>query len=329
MPSQAELLARCTFPAEGTAINCAVSGGADSLTLMILGVAAGCDVTAIHVDHGLRSGSADEANVVKDAAVRFGAHFVSMRSEVAGGPNLEARARAARFSVLPAGTFTGHTADDQAETVLLNLLRGAGIDGLAGMTSQNHPLLGIRRRETRQLCEELELQPVEDPSNHDPSILRNRVRHELMPVIDALAGRDVAAVIARQTHLIHDEITVLDELASEIDPTDARAVAAAPRSLARRALRAWLRSNLDIEQHPPDQDAIERVLAVAQGSAIACDISNGIRVRRSRQRLRIESNIERIGEKRIGEADVADAPEELDVQPSGERHLTTYRIRDT
>ena len=79
--------------------------------------------------------------------------------------------------------MTGHTADDQAETVLLNLLRGAALDGLAGMDPGRRPLRRLRRAETRALCAELDLTPVADPSNDDPAFRRNRVRHELLPLL--------------------------------------------------------------------------------------------------------------------------------------------------
>ena len=96
-----ELLGRCRFAPPDTAVTCAVSGGADSLALLVLAVEAGGDVTAVHVDHGLREGSDAEADVVAAAAARFGARFRSERVAVEPGPNLEARARAARLGVLP------------------------------------------------------------------------------------------------------------------------------------------------------------------------------------------------------------------------------------
>ena len=123
----ADLLARCTFPAAGSAVTCAVSGGADSLALLVLAVEAGCAVTAAHVDHGVRDASELEAQRVRVIAERLGAGFVAHRITVAPGPNFEARARQARYAVLPADVLTGHTADDQAETVVLNLLRGPGL----------------------------------------------------------------------------------------------------------------------------------------------------------------------------------------------------------
>jgi tRNA(Ile)-lysidine synthase len=279
------LLERARFPAPGSAVTCAVSGGADSLALLVLARAAELDVTAVHVDPGLRPGSADEALVVRDAAARFGAAFVAERVDVEPGPNLEARARAARFAVLPAGVLTGHTADDQAETVLLNLLRGAGLDGLSGMAPGGHPLLGLRRSDTHALCAEVVLEPVADPSNTDPVHLRNRVRHELLPLLVDLAGRDVVPVLARQSTLLRDEASYLDEQAAAVDATDVRALAALPAPLARRALRSWLRDGVD---HPPDAAAVERVLAVVRHEARACQLNDGRRVSRSRGRLDVE-----------------------------------------
>ena len=263
-----------------------MSGGADSLALLVLAAAAGLDVTAVHVDHGMRRGSAAEAGVVRDAAARFGAAFVAEQVEVVPGPNVEARARAARYAVLPPGALTGHTADDQAETVLLNLLRGAGVDGLAGIRpGPTKPLLGLRRAETRALCDELGLVPVDDPSNDDLSLRRNRVRHELVPLLDAIAERDVAAVLARQAGLLADDAALLDELAAAMDPTDARALVAAPPALARRAVRRWLYDGCD---HPPDSATVERVLAVARGDAKATEVGGGRRVHRSHRRLTME-----------------------------------------
>ena len=278
------LLGRTTFPPPGTAVTCGVSGGADSLALLVLSVAAGCRTTAVHVDHGLRPGSADEADVVAAAASRFGARFRRERAPVPPGPNLEARARRARYAVLPPDVLTGHTADDQAETVLLNLLRGSGLDGLAGMATAGHPLLGLRRSETRALVAAHGLTPVEDASNADPAFRRNRVRAELLPLLDAIAQRDVAAVVARQARLLGEEAALLDDLAAAVDPTDARALAAAPLPLARRAVRRWLSGG---QEHPPSSAAVERVLEVARGSGRATEVDGARRVARSGGRLRL------------------------------------------
>ncbi len=275
------LLARCDFPPAGTAVTCAVSGGADSLALLVLAVAARLAVTAVHVDHGLRKDSAAEADVVRDAAVRFGAAFRAETVCVGDGPNLEARARAARYGVLPPDVCTGHTADDQAETVLLNLLRGAGSTGLAGIRpGPRRPLLALRRHETVALCAAMGLAPVQDPSNDDPRFRRNRVRHELLPLLDELAGRDVVPVLCRQADLLRDEADLLAALATEVDVTDARPLRDAPVAIARLAVRVWLRAGPAAE-HPPDAATVERVLAVAHLDAAATDVGDGWRVTRS------------------------------------------------
>jgi tRNA(Ile)-lysidine synthase len=253
------------------------------MALMVLAVAAGCKVTAVHLDHGLRPGSDAEAAVVAAAADRFGAAFRAESIDVPDGPNLEARARDARYAVLPADVMTGHTADDQAETVLINLMRGASNSGLAAMRpGTRRPILALRRAATVGLCDALAITTVDDPSNRDPAYLRNRVRHELLLTMNELAGRDLVPVLVRQAGLMRDDGDLLDDLAATIDPTDAKALSAAPLPLARRAVRRWLTT-----EHPPDAATVERVLRVAGGQASGCDLGAGRRVERSRQRLRL------------------------------------------
>jgi tRNA(Ile)-lysidine synthase len=289
-PWSRELLARCDFPAPGVgAVACAVSGGADSLALLLLAVAAGLEVTAVHVDHGLREGSADEALVVKAAATDLGAGFEARTVVVAPGPNLEARARAARYAALPPGVMTGHTADDVAETMMINLLRGAGRDGLSPMRPNDRvarPLLRLRRAETHALCRAAGLEPVVDASNADARFTRNRVRAELLPLMADIAGRDPVPVLVRQAANLGAEAALLDDLAAEVDPSDARSAAASPEPLVRRAIRTWLRAG-EAEQHPPSAAEVDRVLAVVRGEATACQLSGGRTVRRSGGRLTI------------------------------------------
>lgn len=286
MPTLDHVRARCRFPSDGP-VTCAVSGGADSLALLVLACDAGLDVTAVHVDHGLRPGSGAEADVVSDAASRFGARFRAERVVVEPGGDLEARARQARRSVLGAGALYGHTADDQAETVLLALLRGSGLDGLAGMRAEQHPLLALRRAETQALCAEVDLRPVRDPSNEDPRFRRNRVRAEVLPLLEDVAERDVVPLLCRLAELARDDTDLLAGLASGLDPADAAALSGAPAPLARRAVRRWLRALLP-GGHPPDAAAVERVLAVARGDAVGAEVAGGVRVRRRHQRLRAD-----------------------------------------
>lgn len=262
-----------------------MSGGADSLALLVLAVAAGLDVTAMHVDHGTRPDSNHEADAVASVAERIGARFEGRTVSVQRGPNLEARWRDARRGVLPADALTGHTLDDQAETVLLNLLRGSATDGLAGIApGYTKPLLQLRRYETRSLCASMGLQPIDDPSNDDPVFRRTRVRHELLPLLDDIGQRDVAPVLARQAALLRDESDLLDALAAGIDPEDARSLGAAPAVLARRAVRRWVTAP---DGHPLDGAAVERILSVARCDAGACDVVGGMRVERSGMKLRV------------------------------------------
>jgi tRNA(Ile)-lysidine synthase len=124
---------------------------------------------------------------------------------------------------------------------------------------------------------------VRDPSNDSIGIRRNRIRHELLPLAEEITDRDVTPILARTADLLRDESALLDELADEIDPTDAVTIARAPVALARRALRRWL----TVDGYPPDAASIERVLAVARGEAVACQLSDGRRIERSQQRFRI------------------------------------------
>lgn len=285
LPLAKELLARCSFPEPSTPLDCAVSGGADSVALAVLAALHGNPVTLWHVDHGLRNDSSSEANIVESLAIELGAEFESRRVYLSDGPNLEARARTARYEVLPPGVLTGHTADDQAETVLINLLRGASASGLAGMRSDStRPLLALRRAETHALCTALGITPIVDEMNDDSRFLRVRVRKELLPLITDIAARDVVPVLTRQADLLRLDDDLLNSLAAEIDPTDALVMSRAPLALARRAIRNWL-----TEEHPPDLATVDRVLDVARGSTSGCDIGGNRRVRRTAQRLRIES----------------------------------------
>jgi tRNA(Ile)-lysidine synthase len=292
-PTVEALLDRCSFPDAGTPLVCGVSGGSDSLALLVLAVAAGCRVTAVHVDHGLRSGSAAEAEVVAVAARRFGASFRSERVVVGEGPNLEARAREARHRVLGPEAATGHTADDQAETVLVNLLRGAGVSGLAGMrTGPRHPLLALRRAETEGLCRRLGLDPVHDPSNVDPRFLRNRVRHELVPLCSDIAGRDVVPLLARQAGVLASDADLLDAVSDLIEPEDAVVLSSAPEAVGRRSVRNWLAG---ADGHPPPLDAVERVLEVARNRHRATELPGGRRVARSQGRLSVSPEPPEVG----------------------------------
>lgn len=281
----ARILGNCTFPPAGTSVDCAVSGGADSLALMLLAHEHGLRVTAHHVDHRLRPDSSKDVHIVRETADARHIALVVHTVTVGDGPNLEARAREARHAVLPAGCMTGHTADDQAETVLINLLRGAGPSGMSAMRpGATRPLLSLRRTDTEWVCNHFGVTPVTDSTNTDPRFVRNRVRHELLPLMNDISHRDMTPLLTRSADVLRADDDLLNELARAIDPTDAKALADAPAPLAHRALRMWLS-----DPYPPDLASLERVLAVARGDAVACDIGENRQIRRSKQRLTLHN----------------------------------------
>jgi tRNA(Ile)-lysidine synthase len=270
----------------------ACSGGTDSLALLVLSAAAGLDPVAVHVDHGARPESAAEADLVRHRATAVGAGFLGLRVQVDPGPGFEARAREARYQALEraqgqlgAGcVLVGHTRDDQAETVLLNLLRGGAVAGLAGMPARRgsvvRPLLGVARAELSELCARLGLDPLEDPMNADCAHRRVWLRREVIPLLEAGTGRDLRPLLARQAGVARAESELLDGLAAQAlaeagEPPSAAALAALPTALARRVVRAWLPVPAASLEH------VEAVLEVAGGKRRSADIPGGIRVVRS------------------------------------------------
>lgn len=253
------------------------------MALMVLAVAHGLQVTAHHVDHGIRPDSRDDAGLIEPVARQLGVELRVHTVIVGPGANLEARARHARYSAMPVGVMTGHTADDQAETLLINLLRGAAATGLSAMQpSVQRPILPLRRAETHALCEGLGITCVDDTTNTDPAHQRNRVRHELVPLLRDISLRDPVPILVRTADVLRGDDGLLEQLASAIDPTDAVALARAPLPLARRAVRNWL-----ADPYPPDQATVERVLEVARGTHPGCDIGGNRQIRRSKQRMSI------------------------------------------
>ncbi len=280
-------LNRCTFPPAGTAVSCGVSGGADSLALVILAVSAGLQVTAVHVDHQLRDNSAAEAELVESVAKRFGAQFQSLTVSVdPSGANLEERARTARREALGVGVLTGHTADDQAETVLLQLMRGAGVDGIAGMApGPGKPLLALRRSETEAVCRQFQVSWFNDPSNEDRRFQRNRVRSELLPLMSQIADRDVVPLLARAAASAREAGAALAELLPRGEATDTRWLQTLSEAQCRLTVRAWLESEIG---RPVSAAATDRVVAVVKHTARATELEGGWAVSRSNGQLVVQ-----------------------------------------
>jgi tRNA(Ile)-lysidine synthase len=278
----ARALAGAGVPAAGDGVAVAVSGGADSLALLhtLRALAGPRDwrLAVVSVDHGLRPGSAADASFVSDHAKALGLPVqvrtldpADLEPHRRAGP--EAAARAARYAALwPAADelgchwlATGHTLDDQAETVLLQLLRGAGPDGLAGMAVHSgrllRPLLTARRAETRACCAAIGLNWREDPTNADDGPLRNRVRHQLLPLLEDLRP-GAAQTLARTAALAADERAWLTPLVTEAltaTAGDPGALAGLPVALARRVVREAARR---AGEPVPDAAATDRILGL-------------------------------------------------------------------
>ena len=221
---------------DGELVLVALSGGPDSLALAAATAfeapRGGLRAGAVIVDHGLQEASAAVAEAAAEQARALGLDPVDIRRvEVISADGPEADARTARYAALDAAqhehgaaaVLLGHTLDDQAETVLLGLTRGAGPTSLAGMSavtgSYLRPLLGIRRIETVAACADQGLSPWSDPHNHDRSYTRVRIRNEVMPVLESQLGPGVSEALARTAVQLREDAAVLDSLARDALPT--------------------------------------------------------------------------------------------------------------
>lgn len=303
----------------GERILAAVSGGADSVALLhVLAALRGemrFDLAVGHLDHGLRPGSAEDARFVAGLAGGLGLPFRSERADLAARGDAEDLARRARYdflertaAALGAGKVaTGHHADDQAETILLRLLRGAGAGGLAGMPLRRplgsveivRPLLDATREEIRGFLAFRRLPFREDPTNAAEGFLRNRVRLRLIPFLvehfaprvrDRLLAlaevlRDEDAFVEAAARAAYTEVAREDPEGIEVDLA---ALAAAPPALRRRILRrALLAASKGGAAVEMDHVAAVLDLAGAERSGGRLDLAGGVRAERTAGRLRI------------------------------------------
>ncbi len=292
----------------------AVSGGPDSVALARLLLAQQHPrLIVAHLNHLLRGpdSDADEAFVIEQAR-GWGLPVRTARIDVAAeakrqSDNLENTARRLRYDWLTkiakeekAGwVATGHTADDQAETILHRLLRGAGLQGLGGMWQTRglapgirlvRPLLSVRRAEVLQYLAEIGQPFREDASNRDPRFTRNRLRQEVLPLLMqyqpaivehlcALAGEARALhaeIVARAHQLLHDS-----ELprAGACIVLDTQTLVHAPRHILREMFRRlWQREGWPLKDM--DRTCWEKLAAVAWGELPAWDLPGGLRVQR-------------------------------------------------
>lgn len=268
---------------EDTPVVVACSGGPDSTALLHLVAEArpDLDLLAVVVRHGLRDDTADVDNVRRHAAWVGAACEVVEVEVVPSGQGLEAAARDARYAALRQAArrhgarvlLVGHTADDQAETVLLRAARGTGVDGLAAMRPVSEdvwrPLLALRRVDVHRFVHFEGLPVASDPTNVDPSFRRNVVRHEVLAELEQV-GDDPVGALCRLADLAAADVEVLEALASEqhdalarhvgdLVVLPARALLRLPDGLARRVMR---RAIATVARSATDAVDVTRALAL-------------------------------------------------------------------
>ena len=268
----ARALAAPGAPCAGQTVVVGLSGGPDSVAmldaLLALAAARGLRVVAAHLDHGLRPSAKDDAAFCRELCRRLGVSLREGSADVAGraqrdGGGVEEAAREERYAFLrgvkedeeAAAIAVAHTRDDQAETLLLRLLRGAGRRGLGAMRERSggvwRPLLSVSRSEVLEHLRARGLAWREDPTNANPSYLRNRVRAELLPYLESRFNPSVRETLARAAAVLAEEDDLLADMADEqwklIARPDAPAVLLvrealrrAPRVLARLVVRRAL-----------------------------------------------------------------------------------------
>ena len=322
------------LPTSGGCVVVAVSGGADSTALLLASEELRrhqklhIEVCVAHLDHRLRKSSAKDAKWVAELAQRLGFRSVTGRSKVAedartANDNLEQAAREARYAFLARTAkkvsanyvLTGHTMDDQAETVLLRLMRGSAGLGLGGMeplrplaknspVTLARPLLWARRVDTEDYCRLRRTEFLRDEMNEDLSFARVKVRKQLVPLMQSFNQRVVEALSRTATQLREDGAVLFNdsdallkraavsnerETETELPALDVRVLADAPPALRRRALKHWLSEARGSARRLEMVHllAVEKLLEGNTGGRVV-EIPGGGRVRRRRGQLEFE-----------------------------------------
>jgi len=322
------------LPCSGESIVVAVSGGADS-TALLLGIdelsnAGKLSLTVLvaHLNHGLRESSREDAKWVTELAMELG--YTPVVSHIKVGEiarqesdNLEQAARKERYRFLARTAkrkgarfvLTGHTMDDQAETVLLRLMRGSASIGLGGMNAVRplegtqhvklvRPMLWARRSDTEEYCSSRKIEFLHDEMNDDPAFARVKVRTQLLPLMETFNNRVVEALSRTASMLREDSAALLedaDELLSRAivslekkhetarPALNVTVLSGATPALRRRALRQWIseaRGN-SRRLEMVHLRAVEKLLDSGRGGRVV-ELPGGAKVRRIGKRLEFE-----------------------------------------
>ncbi len=271
----------------------AVSGGRDSVALLHLLLESGCKQLAVfHLDHALRVESVSDASFVGKLARKLGVPCISERIDVASVAardklSIELAARQERYAAFARAArthrcdkvYVGHHAEDQVETFLMNLFRGSAAAGLRGMQPVSHrlidglgltiirPMLTIWSEELDAYAKETRMACRDDPSNSDLKHTRNRMRHRILPFLEAEFGRGIKKAVWRASDVLQMEDDLIASLApltgAPFEPRelDARAVAKLHPALQRRLLYRWLRDNGIAAAGYAEVEAVRSLLA--------------------------------------------------------------------
>jgi tRNA(Ile)-lysidine synthase len=305
----------------GDLVLVSISGGPDSVcllqTLWRLRRLLRIRIEAFTFDHGLRPESGADIAYVRRMSDRLGVscHVRAAVDTPPKGGSVEAWATVARMgaavevrdAIGAATVAEGHTLDDRAETVLLNLIRGSGLDGLSGIDPGGRgmrviqPLYDVSRAEVEAFCRALGLRPRRDPMNEDGRYLRAAIRHEVLPAIVAATGREVARTIARTGDNLRadrDELSALTLAAMkpivEGEPGgdlrfDAAGLRALSPQMAARVIRVGVFDAVAVGDAPWSRAAIEAILDLANGRAgRRRDLPDGRVARRDRTHVVVE-----------------------------------------
>ena len=327
-PAVARVLERVTKTARehqmfrpGDLVLVSCSGGPDSVCLLYslwhLRRLFKIRLAVFHFDHKLRADSAKDGAYVRNLAERLKLPFYLRTAEnrPSKGVSVEAWATVARMSAANdvrreiggSATAEGHTLDDQAETVLLNLIRGSGLEGIAGIDPGHRnralvqPLFDVERADVEAFCRAIHLRPRRDPMNEDRRYLRAAIRYEVMPVLERETGRGVTRSIARTADLLRGDrdelfaaaIRALEGVGDGVGGTDIRLrvteLLALPRSVASRVIRLAAYNILSTDSASPwTKEAIGSILDLANGRpGRRRDLPNGLKAVREKEYVRV------------------------------------------
>lgn len=277
------------------------SGGLDSMVLAEAMAASGISFRLLHFNHGWRKSADRDRDFVKEWAR---AHSVPFTTRKWARPKKqEAAARHARFDFFRSccqrfelqGVLLAHQQDDLAETLLLNLIRGTGPSGLASLKAESEiaglrlfrPLLPWSRKNLESMARSQKLTWREDPSNRRRDFARNRVRHELLPLIEIISGRDTSPLLARTSRILMEENDYWEQTFSKLPQTlSVRELRSLHPAAQRRKILAWLQAQTEAAPDFNEVESVRRLVHEPQPAKV--NLKRGIYCRRRSGLLFIE-----------------------------------------